>query len=201
MLLSQAKQAQLDTAIETLLAEPLSEFQLLKALQEAPYHLLPKSAFDDNTLLFQVHFTLYNALYRMQHQGIKTKSFYLDILPTKIEKLPFSEKNSLGQELATEDKLKRYYLDWNNFSETTADDIDAMLENFWKRLAGKYSEQELEPYLAKMDFNTLPTKSVLKARYLQLSNQWHPDKGGDAKAFSELNDAYQILKAAIPNNP
>lgn len=194
MQLNEQKTAKLDKAIQTLLSEPRSEFELLTALQKAPYELFPKSAFDDTQLLFQVHFTLYNALYRLQNKGLANKQFYLDILPTRIVLEPYKEASIDSQQISIDNKLKQYYLDWRNFSETTEDELNDMLNNFWQLLEGKQNQMMLTPYLSALSFEKMPEMEQLKSRYRTLSLLHHPDKGGDKTTFATINNAFRVLK-------
>ncbi|NPA04209.1 MAG: J domain-containing protein [Epsilonproteobacteria bacterium] len=45
----------------------------------------------------------------------------------------------------------------------------------------------------------LVTFKEIKQRYLSLSQEFHPDKGGSTQEMAKINQAYQILKEYIEN--
>ena len=78
----------LDKAVyQLLLQSPCSEFELIKALQLPPYEILDKQALQQDITMFQAHFVVYNALYRLRNEGLDKREFILDIIPTRIEML------------------------------------------------------------------------------------------------------------------
>lgn len=65
---------------------------------------------------------------------------------------------------------------------------------------GKVKKQQLKNTQQEID-NAMSVLGVtenkeIKRRYLKLAKDYHPDKGGDAKKFKEINNAYNTLKSA-----
>ena len=58
----------------------------------------------------------------------------------------------------------------------------------------------LKKYLQLMGFNQIPQMKELRKRFLQLSVECHPDKGGSDKKFQELLDAHNFISKFIIEN-
>lgn len=177
----------------------ISEFDLIKQLQQPPYSLFNEQGFHQPLILFQTHFIVYNALYRLKQHGIESQSFDLDILATQIILLPFATTDmpSRSTQINPTDPLSEYYLDWKNFSETKEQDVTKLLDNFWRIMAGDDFTESEQNALAVFSFDSLPTLEELKTSYKTLSHQHHPDKGGDHKTYSEITTAYNLLKKRV----
>lgn len=198
----------LDQAIHSLLSQgSKSEFELIKQLQQPPYEIFSAGVFADELSLFQTHFILHNALYRLRDKGLNEQSYDIDILPTKITILPFIKANTT--ELTTDverdiAKLRAYYLDWANFNGTEKGDVLDLLDDFWTRFSkfnySSVAQQELDSALANMEFSQLPDMAELKLKYKQLCNLHHPDKGGSQVEFQKIQQAYQVLKLKLSSN-
>jgi len=200
--------SQLDDAITKLLdSGALSEFKLIKALQTAPYQIFEPHVFSDDLALFQTHFIVYNALYRLRDTGLANQTFDIDILPTQITKISLTTNTNSNREVKTSEsepeteKLREYYLNWQNFDKTNEQDVADLLDSFWQKMttyrAVNVSDEQLKRALEALDLTDVPTKSELKAQYKKLSNSHHPDKGGDKETFQQILFAYQLLNRAI----
>lgn len=191
----------LDDAIHLILKQgSLSEFELIKQLQHPPYSLFNASVFKDELSLFQTHFVVHNALYRLRDKGLASGQFDIDTLTTQFRIILLSDSDS--KELTNQArpevvKLREYYLDWDNFAKTDKDDVCDLLSSFWQCYANfdiKQNQQQLDTALEAMGFDQLPNKKELKLKYKQLSNSFHPDKGGSSEQFSLLQHHYQTVK-------
>lgn len=178
----------------------LSEFELIKRLQQQPYNLFKSNVFNDELSLFQTHFVIHNALYRLRDLGLASGSYDIDTLTTQFKLLAINSNDSteLTEQRRPEViKLREYYLDWDNFSKTDKDDVQDLLASFWRSYANfdlQQNRQVLQQALVDMGFEKLPSRQELKLKYKQLSNSYHPDKGGSAKEFNSLQHAYQTIK-------
>ena len=84
-------------------------------------------------MLFQKHFLVMNALYRLQIQLLEDQEIYLSISPLLIKLEPMVHR--CNTELLADygdAKLSEYYLDWNNFDQSLTD-VKTLLDDFWKR--------------------------------------------------------------------
>ena len=189
-----------DSAIlDILLAHPqgISEYELIRLLQQPPYQLIKADALADNHVMFQTHFILFNSLYRLRHRLLTEQRGNLLISASNIKRLPFSPGEDALQQ---SDKLQAYYLDWRNLHDTSEDDVDAMLERFWLRMAG--ISEALDPDTVQQAFTTLelhPNATLLEAKqqYRRLLHQAHPDKGGDSERTVALKQAFDIASAHL----
>lgn len=196
------KNKEFDNAILTILKQgSLSEFELIKTLQQAPYFLFNDNIFKDELSLFQSHFVIHNTLYRLRDIGLSSGEYDIDTLTTQLRFIPLhhlsSNKDLIEVNRPEVIKLREYYLDWDNFSKTEKDDVLDLLGNFWhsySRLDFHSSSHDLQQALTAMGFEALPSRKELKSKYKQLSNLYHPDKGGNAEQFSVLQHHYQTIK-------
>ncbi|MFQ3237462.1 MAG: hypothetical protein ACI9C4_003048 [Paraglaciecola sp.] len=174
----------------------ISEFELLNILQQPPYKLFDKDALGDPLLLFQTHFVLFNALYQLRDHWYQQRLFCLDIVLTHIRLLPYHPGES---GLVHSDKLREYYLDWQNFSETDRDDVTALIDNFWRRIQGEFAKDNINSGEIRQAYQTLGLEqdasfALVKRCYRKQLYQDHPDRGGDTAQAQIIEQAYRLLK-------
>ncbi len=190
----------------------LSEFELIKTLQNPPYSLFKQDLFADELSLFQTHFVIHNALYRLRDIGLAQGTFDIDTLTTQLSLIKLSQCSTSKTKVVTNTsqltaderpevlKLREYYLDWRNFEKTGQQDVADLLASFWQTYStfdSKQQNQQLQLALKAMEFEQIPSHSELKAKYKKLSIQLHPDKGGCAEDFHVLQQHYHILKSYV----
>jgi hypothetical protein len=156
--------------------------------------------FFDNLDLFQKHFLLFHALYKLNEQLQVAQEGMLIIEALNIQFLPApkNQKNitndpdrNLNLELAPNDPLRDYYLNINNLHDTSSEDVDNLLDSFWLNLE---DNSEKIKALALLDLQEPCDLVIIKKRYRQLLAKCHPDKGGSVEKTQALNDAMSILK-------
>lgn len=194
---------------------PLSEFELIKTLQQPPYELLSKQALQGTLDLFQTHFLVFHCLYRLRDEWQHSGLGWLRIEPLAIQLLsldsltgntPYAE----GLNLVREDPLTDYYLDLSNWTNTSALDVEQLLDSFWQRFTGstdagssalsltKVTAAQRSEALVVMDLAAMPVNLIqLKRDFRRQLHQCHPDKGGSNQAVLELQRAYQVLRQAL----
>lgn len=150
----------------------------------------------DPLILFQTHFILFNALYQLKDKWQQEQKANLDILVTHIRYLPYRKEQAA---LCKEDKLQAYYLDWQNFTDTTKHDVEMLIESFWDLMSGEVEEQPQEPEeitnaLECLLLNDKADFSQVRRQYHKLLHQYHPDKGGETGKAQEIEKAYSVLK-------
>ena len=193
---------ELDKAIISILEQgSTSEFELIKTLQKPPYCLFEDNVFANELSLFQTHFVIHNALYRLRDIGLAQGLYDIDTLTTQISLIYHSKVSSKTEQttsqispLTVHDrpeviKLREYYLDWCNFEKTGEQDVAALLASFWQtysKFDRTQQNEQLKQALASLGFEQLPTMPELKTRYKKLSTQIHPDKGGTVEEFQIL---------------
>lgn len=175
----------------------MSEFELIRVLQSPPFLLFDSKALQDPLVLFQTHFVLFHSLYHLRQQWRTQNVGELDIGLTQIVLKP---KLKSTANIQTKDPLADYYLDWANFSETDADDVENLLNSFWEKMAGMdlgapLGETEIEAACHTMEIPSLDNidVSTLKQAYRRLQHQNHPDKGGNIEKSQAILQAYTQL--------
>jgi hypothetical protein len=192
------KQPLLD-ALEKILPQHtlgISEYNLLRILQQKPYQLFSSEGLSDPLLLFQTHFMLFNALYQLRDRWQKEQKANVDILVTHIRLLPY-QKGQTG--LSREDKLRAYYLDWQNFSNTDKYDVELLIKSFWELMSGGIKKRQQDPEAIRNAYKCLLLRypsdfSQVKRQYRKLLHQYHPDKGGETVKTQNIEAAFSVLK-------
>ncbi|MCG9707599.1 DnaJ domain-containing protein [Pseudoalteromonas shioyasakiensis] len=147
--------------------------------------------------LFKRNFLVMNALYQLQTQLAPEQQ--LQIASLHIELV----NEQISNALENHDPLRDYYLDWQNY-DTTSDEIDAMLTDFWQRFSSyspkrvilSLSQQQLLELQQAWQLPTNFSEKQLQKRWRQLALKHHPDRQGCAIEFKKIQLEYEQLKAS-----
>lgn len=169
----------------------IDEYRLIRALAEQfPESLfaLP-GALREPLQLFQLHFLLFHALYRLSDR-LATEGFELQIQALGIR----LQLRAAGEEgVALTDPLRAYYLDWDQWLQTRDEDVRRLLDDFM-RGAGSLDADELQQALGLFDLPAQASGAQLRQRYRQLVSRHHPDRGGDTAMLQRINRAWEVLQ-------
>ncbi|XOV77756.1 MAG: DNA-J related domain-containing protein [Aestuariibacter sp.] len=188
------------TALDVLLqsGDKFSEFELIQRLQNAPFELFNPTAFSDNLTLFKTHFLVYHCLYQLQARYLKEGAGYLTISALHIERQDASHLHPMNAE---DTKLRDYYLDLQQLQSTSEQDVQALLDDFWRRM-GRVQEvmpdaDAIAQALAFFDVAHHDVEwSVIKQRYRKKMHAIHPDKGGVKNDAQSAQAHFEILRCA-----
>lgn len=194
--------------LELLLEETpqgFAEHQLLLLLQKPPHSFFVAGALRDPLVLFQSHFLLFHCLYLLRNKWKKNQYSNLEISALKIQKTTFIDPCKAYEDIKIDrhikervisqsDPLAQYYLDWSHFSSTTSDDVDVLLNRFWKKMWVPQEEKEIQQALMLMELKSPIPLVELKVQYRRLAQRYHPDKGGDSEHFKKICQAFHQLK-------
>ncbi len=190
----------LSTEIECYLTiNPIcNEYQLVQHLQKLGR--LPPHALRQPLSLFRCHFLIYNALYRLQYLTHVHQRYQLSISSIQIEISTYSApNNSHNQYLDGHSSLALFYMDTTQLNQTTEQDINRLLDQFW--------QEYLSPDRKISALNTLempPKESdsidfkAIKKQYRRLVMKHHPDRGGNAQKLIDIHQALQCLQQYYP---
>ncbi|MAC48454.1 DNA-J related domain-containing protein [Oceanospirillum beijerinckii] len=190
----------LDTLQLVLEAHPqgLNEHALIKALGDVGVIEVTTQTFSDTMTLFRTHFLVYNALYELKDELIRKAHWILEISAVNIKLHPYEFGHQL---LSQKDPMRDYYLDLSALQETTEEELDDMLRNFWKKIDIEEEKQVTRGLSSRalkcLDLEEPITFAEIKKQYRKLAMQHHPDRGGDATKIQEINEAMEVLKAAF----
>ena len=164
----------------------IGEYELMQSLKQQGYFdFLSKPALPHE--LFQAHFILFHSLYLLSDIYLDEKTHLLDIHTLKIQLLSYQEGENT---LQVDNKLKAYYLDFNNLENTSEEDVYDMLASFWN----KYNRfDNREAALLELGLKDPVDDKMIKQEYRRLIMQHHPDRGGDTEKLQKLNDAIKSL--------
>jgi len=184
---------QIENILETILTnrilKPLTEYELIKILQQEHFLLTDFSMKKANEL-FAAHFILFHTLYRLRKRWIYHQSYLLEISSLKIQLLPFVGVK--GHAIDKQDLLQIYYLDINNLHQTTEQDVVELLRSFWIKMEARSGEEEA---LNILSLEQGTTWSDIKKRYRTLVQTHHPDKGGCPEKFHRYQNAMETLRS------
>lgn len=174
----------------------VSEYELFAILKSPPYEVFSSEALSDPLSLFQNHFILFNALYQLQDTWLINKIGLLDIHYSGILHKPW---HAGLNGVVTEDKLRTYYLEWTNLSDTNQSQVEALLESFWSAFSGmpnQIQDNDMSQQQALDLLNiTFPfSEKRLKLQFRRMLHKHHPDKGGNNSQTVQLYNAYDRLK-------
>jgi DnaJ-domain-containing protein 1 len=171
-------------------ADGFGVHHLLSALAQHPFFESLNGAPD--VILFQKNFLLMNGLYQLQQDLWLEEQLVLLISPLSIQ-LRLSTDDASASSSAITDKasVRDYYLDWDNFHNTTEQEVQDLLNGFWR---GFLNVDQKESALQRLNLHVGATRQQIRQRYQTLAATHHPDKGGDAALFIEIRQAYEILR-------
>ncbi|MFY0665640.1 MAG: DnaJ domain-containing protein [Natronospirillum sp.] len=178
----------------------ISEFDLINALHNDPDTLFEKPVMSDSWALFQCHFWLFHCLHLLRMELASRTGEYLSIIATRVELQPRREhpspsvntaESATSHLAALADPMQEYYLDLDNLYRETPESINEKLDHFWRRIR--------DPELEKDDWAVMKLRppvaaEVLRLQYRRLCQKHHPDRGGDAEQFRQVQSAYARLR-------
>lgn len=170
----------------------VSEYEILRQIEPVSDWSKQLSS-DPNLLIFQKHFLLMNALYRLQEQIYLHSKEILVINPLCIQVHPRSNNEAckgVGSD-SSNAKLKEYYLDFSHFESASAQSVDELLAQFWMKFQ---NTEKKDSALLLLELTSNASEREIKDQYKKLAHQHHPDKGGDAERFVQIQEAWEILK-------
>lgn len=133
----------------------LSEFELIKLLEIDGTAGFEADCLKDNLSLFQTHFFLFHNLYHLDRLLTEQGKWRLHISPLCIQLT--AVENTCNTALAMQDPLREYYLDSDNLKNTDADEVDALLNQFWQRFLRNDERNEALQILGLQDPVDWPT--------------------------------------------
>jgi len=198
-----------------------SEHQLIQTLGKSPFLLLDPQSLRDNLGLFRTHFILFHSLYQLKSEWQLKRWGILEISPLLIQFKPslgeqfrdnayhkghykrtpipdVGQQETAGQppeqktkrDVDKSDPLALYYLDISNLITSTEQSVDEYLNRFWVEFLNPQQKQKA---LNTLGCSTESTPQEIKKSYRQLAMQHHPDRGGNAHQFHQVQEAYDIL--------
>jgi hypothetical protein len=169
-----------------------SEFELIKWLQAPDQGVFRADAMSDSVTLFRSHFLVMHCLYQLRNHWLTEQRGFLEISALNIILRPVSERteHTLKSAIAQQDPLAAYYLDLNEL-ETDEESIDALLNDFWRRMV---IPDNYDADLATLELQPPVDSISVRQQYRRLAMRYHPDKGGDGEQFRRVSAAYQRLK-------
>ncbi|TGG95728.1 hypothetical protein E4656_04780 [Natronospirillum operosum] len=168
----------------------ISEYELMQRLDAEPQAPFTRPDMLDSWVLFRSHFWLFHHLYLLKLQ-LGSVGETLDIVATRICRFHTQDTASTQTEVAPADPMQEYYLDLDNLVRETPDSLQAKLDAFWR---GLQAPDKVHADWALFDLKPPVSAPALRQRYRALCQRHHPDRGGDAVQFQQVQAAYARLK-------
>ncbi len=168
----------------------ISEYELLKRIEAEGDHFA-QLAVESSLALFQKHFLIMNALYRLQHSLWLEEQVWLSISPLRIAIESMTDASARNLALPSDDALRTYYLDWQQFLATDSDAVAQLLASFWTRYRAHDGRSEA---LVVLELDASADWETIQQQYRRLAATSHPDRGGDAARFLAVRAAYEVLR-------
>lgn len=176
----------------------LSEYELLSQLRFAGLDLEQGLADDANLRLFRKHFLVMNGLYQLQpvlwEQGLYLSISALLIKLEPVERQSVDQQGSGGgvslPDPAGEQAIRDYYLDWDEFDQSSSESVQQLLDRFWQRY---FADDQQQDALALLQLGEHCSWDDIRTRYRRLAAMHHPDRGGDSDRFRQVREAYELL--------
>lgn len=167
----------------------ISEYELLNLLREQ--HPAFQTDRADPLSLFRQHFLLFHILYRLQADLFSHQAALLELSPLLIVLRDYQAGPT--DQLNLSDPLRNYYLDLNHLAKTGAEDVAALLNQFWRGSARADQRRSALDILGLCD---PVADSEIRRRYRELVMRHHPDRGGETAQLQVLNAALATLLPA-----
>jgi len=171
------------------------EYDIICHLQEQNH--LPKDVLRHPLSMFRSHFLIFNALYRLQLKTHIHRQYDLDINSLLITLTPTSDNTANNQFSTSNNKPGRYsalslfYLDYKQVMQTTEQDVNRLLDSFWKHY---FNDDQKQKALGVLELSEPVTSHDIKQQYRRLAMKHHPDRGGDADKLVAIHQAKQCLE-------
>jgi len=162
-----------------------TEYKLMQFLQSEHPDFF--EALGDSPSLYQKHFILFNALYRLRNKLIEQRKSII-IEPTKIRVIDVDSNTS---ELSYSDNLSEFYLARENLN-LSEKEVAEMLSLFWQKYLAIDQKAEALRCFDLTD-STRINKRIIKKRYAKLAKLHHPDHGGDSDEFIKIKKSAEVL--------
>lgn len=168
----------------------LSEYQLIRLLQQQAVPDFVDSNLSDPLSLFRSHFILFNALYRLDDALVK-QGLQLEISPLCIRLQPRAPQQA---GLKSHNALRTYYLDMRHLDATGREQVTALLDGSLQRLQNGPAINSALTLLGLETHQTTPTAAQIRAAYRRKLSRHHPDRGGCTQRMQQLNQALSLLR-------
>ena len=181
---------------------PCTEHEIISKLKMDQISPFDQLNIQNSKDLFCAHFLTMHALYQLQNEYLSKQQHCLDIHSIKIERHPYysntaltksTTENELSENIAPptqHDPLKDYYLDISHYFETSENEVNELLNSFWKKYLAQDDKQQA---LTTLELPANSSYNTIKRQYRLLAQKHHPDKGGCGKYFAKINAAKSIL--------
>lgn len=173
-----------------------SEYTLIRSLVDSG--VLKRDYAATPLELFRTHFRLMNALYLLQQEWLaENRYLHISVLEIRLN----TWVPELGEAHTPALSIMRdFYLDWRHYEAATAETVDSLLNDFWRRYAAQgVDEHERSEALRILGLTEPVDFPAIKQRYRRLAMAHHPDRGGDDKSLQIINNAMAVLAQAYPD--
>lgn len=182
----------------------INEYSLINMLKAPPFALFKDAELSDPLILFNTHFLLFHCLYKLREQwrvqGIGELTIHATNIELRTADTYFQSQRceTHAKDIGAIDALAEYYLDLNNMTTTSLEDVETLIDDFWQRMADhpvKASSEDIQHACKLLDIDTAITLTLVtvKKHYKKKLQSVHPDKGGTTQDTQCVIAAYKLL--------
>ncbi len=176
-----------------------SEYAIITHLQSLGR--LGKNVLSTPLSLFRCHFLIHNALYRLQYLAHSHKKYQISISSIHITLSAYDTSTQLTSTLSGRSDLNPhsnlglFYLDLTQLNQTKEQDVNRLLDQFWKDFFNPQQKiQALNTLEIHQDEHSKIDFKGIKKQYRRLVMLHHPDRGGEACQLIAIQQAMQCLE-------
>lgn len=169
------------------LGQPVREHDLIRHLDSSNYF----SAYcheSSHLQLFRKHFITRHCLYSLQEDLSPQWQLQINTLGACL--MPAKPGASAQLDIAHAG-VGSYYLDLENFHQASDASVHDLLQGFWQRYTAVDASERA---LTTLGVAATASWREIQGAYRRKAQRAHPDQGGSAAAFAEVQEAYEILK-------
>ena len=171
----------------------LEEYALIQQLEKTGV-FAGLSHFPANLALFAKHFlTRHGVYYLLPDWQAKNIGVDFELMRLRfyvVDTTANKNQRAIAQYQATQ--LADFYGDLSILEAATESSVNALLVDFWQRFS---AYQQVDSLLAILGLPADAKWPAMQLAYRRLAAQHHPDKGGDAERFINIQQAYEALRA------
>ena len=178
-------------------ADGLSEYALIKKLQQEPWQLIGALRFDCPEQLYPLHFFLLHALYNLRDQlAADGETVFISPSLIRLESSPEAPAQGLSE---TVDALRAFYLDLDQYRLSAAQ-VQTMLDDFYaghRGVAAHPRETEITAAARCLGYGDNPLPDCfteVKQCFRRAVMRAHPDRGGNTAQIQQLNAAFGVIR-------
>lgn len=141
-----------------------------------------------NLQLYRKHFITRHCLYSLQDNLSCQWRLHFNALDICLDDAQASTSTQVDFPSAD---LRDYYLDMTNLLRADTAFVEELLQSFWTQYAAADASSQA---LAILEIDATASWEEVQSAYRRKAQRAHPDRGGSAEIFADVQEAYRELR-------